>query len=178
MSESQASARYAKALLGLASKQNQLEAVAKDLDAFAKIAESTPDIFRYVLNSAVSKQHKEEFIQKLLGGSSPELLISFLQVLIKKSRFKELLHINQKFQQFYEQSQGIEEVTAVSAAPLTESHEERLKTVLAKKLGAKIRLKKQIDKNIIGGLIVRFGSKEIDGSYRFRLDQIRQSLIA
>lgn len=178
MSESQASTRYAKALLELASKQGQLDAVAGDLNALSKIAETQRDIFRYILNSAVSKQDKENFIRKLLSGSSSELLVSFLQVLIKKNRFKELLQINQIFQQLYEKSQGIEEVTAVTAFPLNESNEEKLKTVLAKKLGAKIRLKKEIDKKIMGGLIVRFGSKEIDGSYRHRLDRIRQTLMA
>jgi len=170
--------RYARALLGLAEERKILPQVEKDLARVRQFVSQYPEISHLVLNSTISHAEKEDFIGKIIPSDVNPLVLEFIKVLMKKNRFRELGFIQERFHRLYEKHQGIEEVTCITAVPLNAAIQEKLKTVLKRRLKSEILLTTETDPRILGGMILRFSGQEIDGSFRGRLDELRQMLTA
>lgn len=168
--------RYSRAIYELAEKQNILDSVDDQLLEVRKLADKHPEISNLVSNSTISAAEKEDFISKIVPESTSILLVNFLKVLIKKKRFREFSFIQEEFHRYYEKNRRVEEVTAVSAVPLSKDNAEKLEKVLTAKLKSDIRLVVKVDPAMIGGLVLQFGGNEINASFRSRLDGIEQVL--
>lgn len=170
--------RYARALFNLAQERQDLEQIEKDLSKIRELVKQYPEISHLVLNSTISLTEKEDFIEKIFPADISRLVIHFLKVLIKKRRFQEFPLMQEEFHRLYQKKQGVRGVTAITAVPMSPKSEERLLQVLKHKLKSEIRLLTQTDPLLLGGLILRFDGMEIDASYKNRLEQIRQKLMA
>ena len=76
----------------------------------------------------------------------------------------------------YNDKLGLLEVTAVTAQPMTEELRKRLTDKLSKTTGRRIVLTEQVDKSIIGGIVVRYGNTELDSSVKTRLDKLKAQI--
>lgn len=184
MIERLASCRYARSLFLLAEERQELDAVQKDFRRICELTGRHPEIMHLLLNSTLSIAEKEDFMEKVFaqreGPTSRPLtglLLNFLKVLIKKGRFRELVSIQNEFQRLVEKKRGLQKVEVWSAVPLTGAGEEKLKDVLKKRLRAEVELTLHTDPAVIGGLILRFDGREIDGSYRSQLMELKQRLM-
>ena len=178
MRSSEAAVRYARALFEIAQERNTLADTDRELETLGGIVQSQPAVLALVLNSAVSRPQKEDFLSRILGSSTSGLLLNFLKVLIKKNQFQELVSIQREFRRFYQKKQGIRDVKVISAIPLSDANQDRIKTLLEKQWKTKIRMQPVLEPEIVGGLIIRFDNQQIDGSYRNRLQMLRQQLLA
>lgn len=178
MGDSLAAPRYARALLFLAEERGELEQTDRYFAEVRKVVERHPEISHLVLNSTISFEEKEDFIEKVLPAAATKLVLHFVKVLIRKRHFRDVAEIQEKFHQLYEAKQGIQEVIVISAVPLPDGTVQKLKAILKKKLAAEIRLEKQTDPKILGGLILRFNGTELNGSFLGRLEKMRQQLLA
>jgi len=177
MKRSEIAVRYAKALFEVAEERNCLEVINQELEAFSKAVSQNPVVRKLILNSAISTDQKESFLEKILGGKASPLLLDFLKVLLDRKRFSDLSNIHIEFHRLYEQKQGIKEVSVISAVPLNDSFKSRLTAHLGKTLGAKIRMLSEVNPKILGGIILRFGHHQYNASFRHRLETIRQRLL-
>lgn len=177
MIERRAASRYARALLGLAESKKIMDPVDQGLENARVLVERHAEISHLLLNSTVPFAEKADFIRKIMPEGTPLLLLNFIQVLIKKKRFAELSGIQTEFRRLVEQKKGVREVEAISAVPLSGENERRLVETLKKKLNAQIRLIKTTDPRLVGGLVVRFDGQEINGSFRSKLDEMKQRLL-
>ena len=181
MIDHKAGIRYARALFGLAAEGRELDEIEREFIRVRGLVEHHPEITHLVLNSTISAGEKEDFIEKVLsekGRRFSPLLLNFLKVLIKKRRFKELVVVQEEFHRLYERKKGIREVRAITAVPLSRVNEDKLRAVLKKRLQSEIRLVTETDPDILGGLILRFDDGEIDASFRSRLAELKQKLMA
>lgn len=178
MMGSRAASRYARALFNLALERQQRDAVDQGLSVVLDMVARHAEITHLVQNSTISQAEKEDFIEKVLPKDVPALIPLFLKLLVRKRRFLELGAIQAEFHALVEKQAGIEEVTAVTAVPLHPQAESKLKELLARKLKMQIRLLTETDPSMIGGLILRFGGREIDASFKNRLWEIKQKLMA
>lgn len=169
--------RYSSALFALAKERGELDQVERDFQEVRRLVDGHSEITHLVANSTIPLSEKEDFIDKILPASISKLLIHFLKVLIKKRRFQNLPDLQEEYHRLFEQHQGIQEVEVLTAAELPPGHEQRLRQVLASKLNAQVRLVAKVSPNLIGGMILRFDGREINASYRSRLDELRQSLV-
>ena len=170
--------RYTKALFELAEQAGQLDKIDDQLVALSRLVVTHPEINHLVSNSTISRAEKEDFIGKVVPEDTLPLLINFLKVLIHKKRFLELSLIQTEFHRLYERNRRVEEVTVISAVPLSDETTAKLEKVLKQKLHLDINLVMKTDPKMIGGLILRFGGNEINASYRARLDNLHQLLSA
>ena len=177
MREYQGSVRYARALLGLAEEQNALEKIDSDFEQVIRLIDKHPEITHLVTNSTIGKNEKDDFLEKVFPESTAKLLINFLKVLIAKKRFKQVHDIQTIFHHFFEQKKGVQEVTVVTAVPLTRSTEEKLKTALEKRLKSQIRLIQEVDRNILGGMVVRIGNSLVDLSLKSKIESIAHAAV-
>ncbi|HXV27949.1 MAG TPA: ATP synthase F1 subunit delta [bacterium] len=176
--DTKAVARYARALFNLAEAGKELDRVEKDLLRIRQLVNQYPEISHLVLNSTISQAEKEDFIEKVFPTDLSKLVLDFLKVLIKKRRFKDLAWMQEQFHRLYEKAKGLQEVRVTTAIAITKPVQDRLIQSLAKKLGCEIRLLTETDPDILGGMIVAFDGTQIDASYKTRLDELRQKLMA
>jgi len=173
-----ATRRYARALFGLAESRQTLQTVENDLIKVRQIVSQYPEISHLVLNSTISQMEKEDFLEKIFPGDISRLVINFLKILIKKRRFQDLSFMQEEFHRLFERKQGLQEVTVITAVPISTANQEKLKQALKKTLSCDIRLLTETDAKILGGMILRFNGTEIDGSYKNRLEALKQKLMA
>ncbi len=168
--------RYSQALYAMALAQGSADAIDDQLIEVRKLVEKHTEITNLVSNSTIALPEKEDFIAKVVPVQTVPLLVNFLKVLIKKKRFQELRWIQEEFHRLYEKQRRVEEVTAVTAVPMSSENTARLEKVLESKLKSDIRLVTKVDPKMIGGLVIRFAGNEINAGFRSRLDSIAQLL--
>ncbi len=178
MRRSEAAVRYARALFQIARNQDRLPDMDRELEILAASLKQHPDILRLMLNSALTDEAKEGFLNSVLGRSASPLLMNFLKVLLKKNRFVELPAVQQEFRRFYAQNQGRQDVKVITAVPLSAENTKRLQALLEKKRSAKIHVHAVHDPAILGGMILRFDNQQLDASYRNKLRALSQALLA
>ncbi len=167
---------YARSLFEVVSEE-------KDLDkTFAGLAEveqaflQNPDYVKLLASPAISKAHKQAAIDEVFASVLPPTLINFLKVLVQNGRITLLSPIRKEFNALYDQEKGILAVTVVTAVELTDPLRQKLCQKLASVTGKEIRLTEQVDPSVLGGVLLRYQNKEMDGTLRERLDKLRVGL--
>lgn len=171
------SGRYATALFDLAIEQNSLDAVLTSLDSLANGIDSSEDLRALINSPMVSRAAAAAGIKAIAGAMALDsLTTSFLGVLAQNRRLGALKPIISDVRALAAARRG--EITAkvTSAQPLTKSQQDALAKKLKAGLGRDVALDLTTDPAILGGLIVRVGSRMIDSSIRTRLDALGQAL--
>jgi F-type H+-transporting ATPase subunit delta len=168
--------RYAVALFDAAVKQDVAEQVDEDMSSFVELLRSNKDLVGFLKSPEVFTEAKKQLVVDVFGERTAGLFVSFILLLIEKKRLINILDITDAYHQLFEQLQGIVEARVITAVPLDADLEERAVTRLEEATGKTIRLNKTIDPDIIGGMIVIVGDNIIDGSIRYKLEQMKKSL--
>lgn len=169
--------RYALALFMLAEEAGETARIEKELKEAGRLVEKHREISNLLMNNTISREEKEDFIEKILSEGTSSLLVNFIKVLVKKRRFQSLSIIQEEFHKLYEEKEGIQQVQVTSAIPLGEIVQEKLRKTLEKKLNKKIYLQTTVNPEILGGLVLDFKGNQIDGSFRSVLQELKQRLI-
>jgi F-type H+-transporting ATPase subunit delta len=168
--------RYAKALLQAATRQNVVKEVYEDSQGVLSLLEKDPPFRNFLLAPQVTTEKKQDVIKKALGEHASRLVVELIDLLIEKKRFMFLEEIAEAYKDLYEKHMGIVEIRAVTAIPLEETLEAKLREKLERETSKTIRLKTQVDPSIIGGVILHMEDKVIDGSIRHKLEVLKRHL--
>jgi F-type H+-transporting ATPase subunit delta len=168
--------RYAEALLALAQEGGLVE----KLDAESKVlAELFGDKQLRAFFSApqIPSDRKKQALDNALRGKVDPLMLNIARLLVDKGRIAHLPAIMREFDRLTDELRGVEEVTIISATPLSEQQQQDVLEGL-KRFSAYggLRVKTEVDSALIGGVMVKLGSRVLDGSLASRLDNLRQSL--
>lgn len=166
--------RYATAVYDLAQEAKALPQIEKDLDALqASLGDS--DDFRDLINSPIYTREQQagaiSAISKKMGLT--ETMANTLALMAQKRRLFVLPQLIQNLREIIAVEKG--EVTAdvISAKALTKAQSDKLSKSLAATTGKKVTLNSTVDESLIGGLIVKVGSKMIDTSIRAKLNSLQ-----
>jgi F-type H+-transporting ATPase subunit delta len=169
--------RYASALFDLAREASAIETAEADLDAIAELIESNPEFRRLVESPVFSAEEQQRAIGAIADrmGVTP-LIGNFLRLVARNRRLFALPGIIRGFRAMAARHRG--EVTAevASAHPLSADQVAALTAALKEKLGKDVALKARVDPALLGGLVVRVGSRMIDTSLRTRLMTVKTQL--
>lgn len=172
--ESGLTGRYATALFDLADEGKALDAVAEDLIALQGAMDSSEDMTRLVRSPVLDRNEQWKAMSALLDKmGANDLTKKFLGVVTTNRRLFVLPGIIRAYMAELASRRG--EVTAdvVSAHPLSEAQVKALESSLKKALGGKVAIAPRIDPTILGGLIVKVGSRMIDSSLRTQLQKLK-----
>jgi len=169
--------RYANALFELASDQKSVPAVEADLDRFAGLLTESPDLLRLVRSPVFSSDEQLRAISTILekdqiGG----LVANLVKVAAANRRLFVVPAMIAAFKRMSARARGEVSAEVTSAAPLTEGQSSELKAVLTASLGKNVTLVAHVDPALIGGLIVKVGSRMIDGSLRTKLNSLKLAM--
>jgi len=169
--------RYASALFDLARDQRQIESVGKSLDAIGQALLDSKDLAELVSSPLVSRDEAG----KAFAALAPELGLdpitaNFLGVLARNGRKNELRGVIRAFRRLAAEHRG--EVTAevTTARPLNDDQIAALKQQLRARAGRDVTIDATVDPNILGGIVVKLGSQQIDASIRTKLNRLASAM--
>lgn len=167
--------RYASALFDLANEQKQLGPVEQDMTKLGEMLAESADLRRMVRSPVIAGEDQARAIAALAekAGFSP-LAANFVKLLARNRRLFAVDDMVKAFQQIMARHRG--EVTAdvTTAHPLTEAQMQALEDTLKASAGGKnIKIRTRVDQALLGGLVVKMGSRMIDSSLRTKLDNLK-----
>jgi F-type H+-transporting ATPase subunit delta len=149
----------------------------EQLKAFEAVVRESPELRTILASPAVSTQRKRALIRRLadrIGAS--RVVRNFLLVLSDHRRAAALSEVIDAFDVLLDERLGYVRAEVRSASELTAEEREQLTQRLGRIAGSKVRLKFEIDPNLIGGVIAKIGSTVYDGSVRGQLADLRARL--
>ncbi|MFD2191813.1 F0F1 ATP synthase subunit delta [Pistricoccus aurantiacus] len=177
MAETSTAARpYAKAAFEFARDHKALKDWATMLDTLARVVDNDDMRARVLGNPRLSNDEKVDLISDICGDSLNEQGRNFLVEIGRKGRLAALPDIAEQFALLKSQQEKRVDVDIVSAFPLDKAQEDKLASALAKRLDREISITTQVDKSLLGGVILRTGDTVIDGSVRGRLNRLHEVL--
>lgn len=169
--------RYALAVFELAQEEKAVDKVVRDFAALKAMISESADLSRLVRAPVFSRDDQAKGMNAVLAqmGAAP-LTTRFVLLLCAKRRLFILSDAIRDFEILVAQQRGEIDAEVTSARPLTDGQAADLKRVLKEKLGREPRLVTRIDPSLLGGLIVKIGSRMIDSSLRTKLNGIRAAM--
>ncbi len=169
--------RYATALFDLALEQEQLDNVAADLKTLGSLLENSEDLNRMVRSPVISRVDQGLAIDALAKEIKLSKLVSnLLGVMAQKRRLFILATLINAFHYKLADHKGEVAATVTSAQPLKPEHETAVRNALKDVVGRDVALETQVDPSIIGGLIIKVGSRMMDNSIRTKLANIELAM--
>ena len=166
--------RYALALYDLAFENKVIDLVLENFETIQEVINNNKELQLLVKSPLIVSNDKLEILLKVMSEQNlNELSITFLKVISQNKRFTNLLSIIAQFININAQKRGDVLTDITSADELSDDQRVNIKEQLRTILGDKLSLNFKVDKKIIGGLIVKVGSKMIDTSLANKINKLK-----
>ena len=166
---------YGRALFLLAKEDENYSEYINDLAVIIAVFKENAKYASLLDTPAVPKKEKLLLIDEAFS-SLKENIVNLLKILCESHSVHLIFDVEKAFISLYNQEMGIEQVTAITAIPLTEAQTERLKEKLEKITEKVVVIKNVVDSSILGGMKLRYSGKQIDGSIKSRLDEFERKI--
>jgi F-type H+-transporting ATPase subunit delta len=169
------SGRYAQALFELAQESSSTDQVAADLKNFLDLVYSSEDLQRFVKSPVFTAEEQVKALGAiLLKAGIAGIAANFLKLVAAKRRLFAVSDMIHDFNILSDAKKGISRAEVTVAEPLKEDHIAALKEALAQVSGGKtVEIAVKVDPALLGGLIVKLGSRMVDASLKTKLNSIR-----
>ena len=169
--------RYASALFDLAREERQIESVSGSLDKVKAALAASPDLKALTTSPLVNRGDASKAIAATAGtlGLDP-LTCRFLGVLARNGRLSQLEAVIRMFARLAAQHRGETTAEVTSAFPLRDDQVAALKANLKASSGSDVTIDAKVDPAILGGIVVRLGSRMIDASIKTKLNNLAQAM--
>ena len=166
---------YGSSLFEVAAKQGKLDVVGEQLAQFADAVRASQQLQVFLFSPYFSTQEKQAGLERALEGAD-EVLMRFLELLIEKHRMPVLFRIRQEYESLFERAERRLRVEITSAVELDPAMAQEVAEQIGEHTGRRIELRRRVDPEIIGGLILRVGNSILDASVRTRLERLRRQV--
>ena len=165
---------YATALYELASEAKKVSEVEESLLAISKLVDDSDDFSRFLRSPVITADVKSAAIAKILDAAkTPELVANFIRLVAKNGRLFALPAMITAFRNLAAEERGEIRAEVTSAVALTKDQIKSLAETLKKTIGKTVALDEHVDKSLIGGLMVKVGSRMIDTSLKTKLTAMK-----
>jgi F-type H+-transporting ATPase subunit delta len=169
--------RYATALFELALEANAIEAVKDELDRFDALITESADLTRLVRSPVFSVDEQLQALSAVLeragiGG----LAANFLKLVVSNRRLFAVRDMIKAFRNLVAQHKGEATAEVTVAETLKDQHIEALRAALKSVTGKDVDLDVKVDPAILGGLVVKLGSRMVDNSLRTKLNAMKHAM--
>lgn len=169
--------RYASSLFELALEEGVVESVSADLDRFQAMLDESDDLKRFVASPVFSAEDRLNTIVALCDKAGISgFVANFLKVVAHNRRLFAVPGMIRAFRDIAARHRGEISAEITSAHALTPAQEDELKVALKGVTGKDVAIAVSVDPSILGGLIVKVGSRQIDTSLRTRLSTLKLAL--
>lgn len=164
---------YGQALYDLARDEHVSQTILKELAALDESFRAEPGFAQLLSTPTIPKDERIRILDHSLGGKVHPYVLNFLKILTERGYVKHFSGCCQMYRQQYNRDNGIVPVTAYTAVPLSDELRQKLTRKLSAVTGKTIELDCRIDPETLGGVRLDFDGKQVDGTIRRRLEDIR-----
>jgi F-type H+-transporting ATPase subunit delta len=169
--------RYATAVFELAAEERAIEAVESDFEQLKAMLHDSPELTRLVRSPLFSREDQARGMEAVLAkAGASDLTRKLVLLLAQKRRLFALAEIIRAFENLLARHRGEVAAEVTSARPLSNEETTELRRMLKDKLGREPRLTTHVDPRLLGGLVLKLGSRMIDSSLRSKLDGLRAAM--
>ena len=168
--------RYANALFTLAQSQHTTDAWERELATLAAVMADVPELADVLTHPEIPLARKREIVRTAFQEKVSDAVLAVLLLLLKRGHEPDMATIHAIFLDLWNQARNMVPVSVTSAVPLSEAQTQALTAVLARRTGATIELQRNVDPELIAGMVVTIGDRMIDASARTTLEQLRESM--
>jgi F-type H+-transporting ATPase subunit delta len=169
--------RYATALFELATEERSVDIVSRDFVTAKALLAECPELARLVKAPVFSAEQQKLGMDAVLRRmEAAPLTVRFVLTLATKRRLSALNQIIDAYEQLIAEQKGEINAEVSAAQPLSDTEIQQLKRVLKENLGREARLSTKVDPSLLGGLVVKVGSRMIDSSLRTKLEGLRAAM--
>lgn len=169
--------RYATALFDLASEQGALDAVANDLKALRQMMTDSADLTRLIASPVIGREDQAKAMTALAERAGFNgLTRNIVGVLAMNRRLVALSDVIDSFLALLSESRNEIAADVTSATPLSEQQVSAVAEALRQAMGRNVTVNTKIDQRLLGGLVVRVGSRMVDSSLRTKLQKLQLAM--
>ena len=170
---------YGEAFFELCCEENEkgLKDSLEELTELDKIFSQNPEFIKLMSTPTISIDEKIELCHEIAkAGNVSELGNNLMCILAEKNRMNCFSGVVKYFREMYNIKFKLADITVTSTAPLSDTMREKISAKMSQVLGKNVTIIEKVDPNIIGGIIIDYGSRRYDGSVKARLNALRNEL--
>ena len=169
--------RYAQSLFELARDEGSIDATESELREYQSLIDKSADFRRLVESPAFTSDDQLRAITAVVAETKPSPLVgNFLKVVAANRRLFALRAIVRGFRQMAAAHRGEVDAEVISAHALNDEQRRELRDALGRYTSKTVTMRESVDPAILGGLVVRIGSRQIDTSLRTKLSSLKLAL--
>ncbi len=166
---------YARSLFEVASERGVLEDVREQLGQFADALDENRELMTFFFSPYFSTKEKKEGLERAIEDAEPAFL-NFLQALLERNRMPAIFRIRAEYESLWDERNKLIPVQVTSAVSLDEDTVRSIGDRISEQTGNEIEMTTTIDREILGGIVLRVGNFILDASIRNRLNQLRKQV--
>lgn len=167
--------RFAKALLDLAVEQGKLEAVKEDMALVAKACVDSKDLLLLMKSPIINSSKKQSILKEIFAGKVDNMTMMFIDLMIEKKRENYIAEIAFSFANQYRKHKNIIKAVVKTAHGVDDTLRAKLLTMVKAQANGEIELVEEVDKDLIGGFILRVGDNQVDASVQSSLNRLKNT---
>jgi F-type H+-transporting ATPase subunit delta len=166
---------YARALFEAAKDAGRIDEVRDQLTTFVEAVDEVPELRSLIRNPELDPPTKAAALDAVLEGAD-ELIRNFVRVVTRKGRAAQLDEIAREYEVLVAAEEQILSVELTTAYELSDDEAAAIVKQIEEASGQRVEAARTVDPDLIGGLVLKAGSLEVDSSVRGRLDRLRRDL--
>ena len=166
---------YARALFDAAKEDGKLDEIREELDTFVAAIREVPELQALIRNPQLDPSAKAEALAAVLQ-SADEILRNFARLVAEKGRAPMLEEIAREYNALVAAEERILNVELTTAYELSDNEADSIVKQIEEAAGRRVEAERTVDPELIGGVVLKVGTLEVDSSVRGRLERLRREL--
>lgn len=168
---------YAEALFELTGRDGSHDAAVAAFEALASTLAEEPRIRAFLETPKIAAASKKDVVQRALADNAPAVFVDFVRVVIDQNRQGLLDLMEKEYRTLVDVAEGRLHVEVMLARPPSAEQESEIAAGLSRKLRKDVVPHVRVNPNILGGVVVRFGDRVMDGSVKRQLATLRRRML-
>ena len=168
--------RYAQALFEVGEETQTTSELYQELSELVDIFNENKDLYNILKSPLIGREDKKNVMQNIFKNQLSNSMNNFLKLVIDKDRISAIENLKESYKSLLNDKNNILEGTAITAVKLSEKEIKDLEKNLSIKYNKNVTLNNIVDETILGGVLVKLGNEEIDGTVRTRLSKMKNQL--
>ena len=168
--------RYAQALFEVGEETQTTNELYQELKQLVDILNENKDLHNFLRSPLIGREDNKNVMKNIFENQLSDNMNNFLKIVIDKDRMSAIENIKESYKNLLNDKNNILEGTVVTAVSLSEQEIKDLEKNLSIKYNKNVTLNNIVDETILGGVLVKLGNEEIDGTVKTRLAKIKNQL--
>ena len=166
---------YSQSLFDVAKEHDKLDRIRDELTEFVTALEDNRELAVFFFSPYFSTEEKKSGLRRAIVDADATL-VNFLELLIEKHRMPVIFRVRRQFDVLHDHEHKRLPVEVTSAVELDDTVVQALEQRIREQTGQNVQLQRNIDPDVLGGIVLRVGNSILDASIRHRLDQLRREV--